>query len=81
MADPRIAVQIAAVDKFTATLNAFRKDLDRSGGAVSTMNRRMGAITLPSLDVRAITRQAEIGAIRIRQAMPNAGAADYRRGY
>ena len=24
---------------------------------------------------------AEIGAIRTRQAMPNAGAADYRRGY
>ncbi len=59
MADPRIAVQIAAVDKFTANLDKFRKDLDRSGGAVSTLNRRMGGIELPSLDVRAITRQAD----------------------
>ena len=59
MADPRIAVQIAAVDKFSANLDKFRKDLDKSGGAVATLNSRMSGIALPSLDMRAITRQAD----------------------
>ncbi len=46
MADPRIAVQIAAVDGFSATLTKFRRELTTTSGAI----RAMKVADLPAPD-------------------------------